>query len=190
MGRPFLPQDVNPAADTRPSRLPFVGVMRIADDVRRAAPQLASHDGGRKTPVKARRPWPGPERRVSAPPVVLLVDDEPDQRELYKQFLAFAGYRVVLAGGGASALDAALATKPDVIIMDVAMPGMDGLEATRHIKELSATSRIPVIALSAYGEIPPEWAVAAGCETYLRKPILPHDLMVEIERVISAARRT
>lgn len=163
--------------------------MRIADDVPRPVSQLAGHDGGRKTPMKAKRAWAGPERRVAVPPVVLLVDDEPDQRDLYQQFLAFAGYRVELAAGGASALDAALATKPDVIIMDVAMSGMDGFEATRRIKELKATSRIPVIALSAYGDIPREWAVAAGCETYLRKPILPHDLMVEIERVISAARR-
>jgi CheY-like chemotaxis protein len=120
--------------------------------------------------------------------VVLLVDDEEDQRELYKDFLAFAGYRVKLASGGAAALEAALEARPDVIIMDLAMPGMDGFEATRRLKELSTTSRIPVIALSAYGDIPPEWAVAAGCETYLRKPILPHDLMLEIERVIAAAR--
>jgi len=126
---------------------------------------------------------------VAVPPVVLLVDDEPDQRDLYRQFLQFGGYRVELASGGAAALDAALAGQPDVIIMDVAMPGMDGLEATRRMKELQATRRIPVIALSAYGDIPPEWATAAGCETYLRKPILPQDLAIEIERVIAAARR-
>ena len=189
MSRPYLPQDAEPAVHARPSLSPFIGVMRIAADVRRPVTQLAGHDGGRKTPIKARRAWAGPERRVSVPSVVLLVDDEADQREVYRQFLAFAGYRVELAVGGAAALDSALATKPDVIIMDVAMPGMDGLEATRHIKALKATSRIPVIALSAYGDIPPEWAVAAGCETYLRKPILPHDLMIEIERVISAVRR-
>jgi CheY-like chemotaxis protein len=170
-------------------RTAFVGVMCISDDVRR--PPTHSVAGrelvGKRT--KGRKPWSGPERRLAVPPVVLLVDDERDQRDLYKQFLVFAGYQVELASGGAAALDAALVTQPDVIIMDVAMPGMDGFEATRRIKDLQATRQIPVIALSAYGDIPPEWAVSAGCETYLRKPILPQELRTEIERVIAGAKR-
>jgi CheY-like chemotaxis protein len=166
--------------------------MRIAERVRRPmAQRLAERDDG--TSGKPRRgakaAWRGPERRVNVAPVVLIVDDEPDQLDVYRQGLEFAGYRVAVAGGGTVALDMALAAHPDVIIMDLAMPGMDGFEATRRIKELKGTRDIPVIALSAYGEIPPEWARAAGCETYLHKPILPQELSEQIEQVIAKAKR-
>ena len=174
-------------------RSPFVGVMRIRDEVRRAAPGKVSDADERSRTAhlkrRAKAPWRGPERRVVVPPAVLLVDDEPDQLDVYRQYLHFEGYRVAVAGGGRVALDVALAARPDVIIMDLAMPGMDGFEATRRIKELKATRDIPVIALSAYGEMPPEWALAAGCETYLRKPILPQDLSEHIERALVRASR-
>ena len=104
-------------------------------------------------------------------------------------FAYVLGSSMQVAGGGRVALDMALATHPDVIIMDLAMPGMDGFEATRRIKELKATRHVPVIALSAYGEMPVEWARDAGCETYLRKPILPQELSEQIEQVIARAKR-
>jgi CheY-like chemotaxis protein len=155
------------------------------------AQRLAERDGATSgKPRRGAKPtWRGPERRVNVAPVVLIVDDEPDQLDVYRQGLEFAGYRVAVAGGGAVALDMALATRPDVIIMDIAMPGMDGFETTRRIKDLKATRDIPVIALSAYGDLPPEWARSAGCETYLRKPILPQELSEEIEQVIARAKR-
>lgn len=167
--------------------------MHIGDNVRRHVLEKRSavDDRPRPSPAKprAKATWRGPERRVTVPPVVLMVDDEPDQLDIYRQGLELAGYRVAVAGGGTVALDVALAALPDVIIMDLAVPGMDGFETTRRIKELKATRHIPVIALSAYGDIPPEWALAAGCETYLRKPILPQDLSEQIERVIDRASR-
>jgi CheY-like chemotaxis protein len=184
-GRPSLPVAPAPA----PS---FEGLMRIAERVRRPmAQRLAERDGATSgKPRRGAKPgWRGPERRVKVAPVVLIVDDEPDQLDVYRQGLEFAGYRVALAGGGSVALDMALATHPDVIIMDLAMPGMDGFEATRRIKDLKATRDIPVIALSAYGDIPPEWVRAAGCEAYLRKPILPQELSEQIEQVIARAKR-
>ncbi|HYU42720.1 MAG TPA: response regulator [Vicinamibacteria bacterium] len=174
-------------------RSPFVGLMRIRDQVSRPVPERVwEADERSRTPHPKHRtkaPWRGPERRVIVPPAVLLVDDQPDQLDIYRQYLHFEGYRVAVASGGRVALDVALAARPDVIIMDLAMPGMDGFEATRRIKELKATRDIPVIALSAYGEIPPEWALAAGCETYLRKPILPQDLSEHIERALVRASR-
>jgi two-component system, cell cycle response regulator DivK len=190
MPRPQTNQDTPVHSEPFVPRAAFVGVMRIADDVPRPIDQaVATRDPGRKRKTKGKAAWSGPERRLAIPPIVLLVDDEQDQRDLYKQYLLFAGYRVELATGGAAALDAAISMRPDVVIMDVSMPGMDGLEATRRIKELKATRQIPVIAVSAYGETPPEWAVSAGCETFLGKPILPQDLAVEIERVIAAVKR-
>src|SRR6185503_1702407 len=92
---------------------------RLGETVRRPlAQRLAEHDD----PTSGRRPrgskaWRGPERRVNVAPVVLVVDDEPDQLDVYRQGLEFAGYRVAVAGGGRVALDMALATHPDVIIM-------------------------------------------------------------------------
>ncbi|HEU0108159.1 MAG TPA: response regulator [Vicinamibacteria bacterium] len=167
--------------------------MRIRDQVQRPAPAQALDADERSRTAqpehRAKVPWRGPDRRLFVPPAVLIVDDEPDQLDVYRQYLQFEGYRVAVAGGGRVALDVALAARPDVIIMDLAMPGMDGFEATRRIKELKTTRDIPVIALSAYGEMPPEWALAAGCETYLRKPILPQDLSEHIERVLVRAGR-
>jgi two-component system, cell cycle response regulator DivK len=169
---------------------PLDGSMPIGEKVRQPMAQRLAERDGAASGRPRRAAWRGPERRVNVPPVVLIVDDEPDQLDVYRQGLEFAGYRVAVAGGGRVALDMALAAHPDVIIMDLAMPGMNGFEATRRIKELKATRDIPVIALSAaYGEIPPEWAQAAGCETYLPKPILPQELSEQIEHVIARAKR-
>ena len=116
--------------------------------------------------------------------MVLLVDDLADQRELYRQYLDFAGYEVAVARDGFEAVDRALHAHPDVIIMDLAMPGLDGFETTQRLKALEATRSIPVIALTAHGELPREWALTAGCAAYLKKPCYPHDLAVEISAVL------
>jgi CheY-like chemotaxis protein len=119
--------------------------------------------------------------------VVLLVDDLADQRELYRQYLEFAGYEVAVARDGFEAVDRALRVHPDVVIMDLAMPGLDGFETTQRLKALEATRGIPVIALTAHGELPREWALTAGCAAYLKKPCYPHDLAVEIAAVLDKA---
>jgi two-component system, cell cycle response regulator DivK len=121
------------------------------------------------------------------PPVVLLVDDLEDQRELYGEYLEFAGYEVALARDGYEAIDLALRRHPDVIIMDLAMPGLDGFETTQRLKLLEATRAIPIIALTAHGALPREWALSAGCAAYLKKPCYPHDLALEISSVLAKA---
>lgn len=138
---------------------------------------------------KAKGGWSGRERRRAIPTTVLVVDDQPDQRDLYRQYLAFEGYRVDVAASGREALERVTTTPPDVVVMDLAMPVMDGFEATRRIKELPRSPQVPVIALTAFGEMPPEWAEAAGCDAYLRKPCLPSDLGHEIRRVLRGRRR-
>ena len=134
-------------------------------------------------PVAPRSSARAIERR-QARPVVLLVDDLADQRELYRQYLDFAGYEVAVARDGFEAVDRALNVHPDVIIMDLAMPGLDGFETTQRLKALEATRSIPVIALTAHGELPREWALTAGCAAYLKKPCYPHDLATEISAVL------
>jgi two-component system cell cycle response regulator DivK len=116
--------------------------------------------------------------------LVLLVDDLEDQREMYREYLEFAGYVVVVARDGFEGIDRALRERPDVVVMDLAMPGLDGFEATERLKVLERTRRIPVIALTAHGELPREWALRAGCAAYLRKPCFPDELAMAIEDVL------
>jgi CheY-like chemotaxis protein len=123
------------------------------------------------------------ERRRRA--LVLLVDDLEDQRELYRQYLEFAGYEVALARDGFEGIDRALSDQPDVVVMDLAMPGLDGFEATERLQLLERTRGIPIVALTAHGELPREWALRSGCAAYLRKPCYPDDLATAIEDVLS-----
>lgn len=122
--------------------------------------------------------------------LVLLVDDLTDQRELYAGYLEYLGYRVEEASSGVEGIAKAIDMQPDVVIMDLAMPGLDGFDATRVLKAISLTKKIPVVALTAHAEhLPSEWASLAGCEAYLRKPILPGDLAGEIERILLRRRQ-
>jgi CheY-like chemotaxis protein len=109
-----------------------------------------------------------------------------DQRELYREYLLFAGYDVAVARDGYEAVDEALRTRPDVVIMDLAMPGLDGFETTQRLKTLEATRGIPVIALTAHGSLPREWAMSAGCVAYVKKPCYPHDLAEQISAVLDS----
>jgi len=146
--------------------------------------ELAAGARGRSSAAAAPRSSGRSVERRQARPVVLLVDDLPDQRELYRQYLEFAGYDVAVARDGFEAVDQALSVHPDVIIMDLAMPGLDGFETTQRLRALEATRGIPVIALTAHGELPREWALTAGCVAYLKKPCYPHDLAMEISAVL------
>lgn len=117
--------------------------------------------------------------------MILIVDDMTDQRELYSGYLRYLGYRVEEGRSGVEGIAKAVELQPDLVIMDLAMPGLDGFDATRVLKAISLTRGIPVLALTAHGEhLPGEWASLAGCDAYLRKPILPADLAVEIERLL------
>jgi two-component system, cell cycle response regulator DivK len=130
-----------------------------------------------------------PLDRRDVAPMVLLVDDLEDQRELYGEYLEFAGYDVTLARDGYEAIDRALRLRPDIIIMDLAMPGLDGFETSQRLKLLEATRGIPIIALTAHGALPREWALSAGCAAYLKKPCYPHDLALEISSVLAKGSR-
>jgi two-component system cell cycle response regulator DivK len=83
-------------------------------------------------------------------PRVLLVDDYPDAREMYSEYLEFSGFDVVEAGNGMEALQRAVDTAPDIILMDLSLPVMDGWEATRRLKADQRTRAIPVVALTGH----------------------------------------
>jgi CheY-like chemotaxis protein len=118
-------------------------------------------------------------------PLVLIVDDHEDAREGYSRLMAASGYRAELAANGLEAIDKAVALRPDVIVMDLSMPGLNGWEATRRLKTADATKDIPVIALTAHVvSHAREVALAAGCDAFLTKPCFPEDLLREVQRLL------
>jgi CheY-like chemotaxis protein len=120
-------------------------------------------------------------------PLILVVDDFEDNREMYTQFLRFNGYRVAEAVDGLDALTKAAALRPDLIVMDLSLPRLDGWEATRRLKKDPLTSPIPVVALTGHALAGhEEGARNAGCDSFVTKPCIPADLEAEIRRVLAA----
>jgi two-component system cell cycle response regulator DivK len=118
-------------------------------------------------------------------PRVLLVDDYPDAREMYTEYLEFSGFEVVEAGNGMEALQRAIDTSPDIILMDLSLPVMDGWEATRRLKADERTASIPVVALTGHALAGiSEGAKKAGCDAFVTKPCLPEDLVREIRKIL------
>ena len=121
-------------------------------------------------------------------PRVLVVDDYPDAREMYAEYLQYSGFDVIEAGNGIEALERAADSAPDIILMDLSLPVMDGWEATRRLKADKATADIPIVALTGHalaGIL--EGAKNAGCDAFITKPCLPEDLVKEIQKVLNAA---
>jgi two-component system cell cycle response regulator DivK len=118
-------------------------------------------------------------------PCVLLVDDYLDARQMYTTYLEYCGFAVVQAANGVEALREAVESKPDIILMDLSLPVMDGWEATRQLKADPRTAGIPVVALTGYSRSKSDGAKEAGCEAFLTKPCLPEDLVQEIRRVLA-----
>lgn len=119
-------------------------------------------------------------------PLVLVVDDFEDAREMYAAYLTHLGYRVTTASDGLRALEAARAQSPDVIVLDLAMPVMDGWQAAKELRSQEATSRICIIALSGHTSTENRRrAVEVGCDEFLPKPCLPADLDRTIKTVLA-----
>ena len=122
-------------------------------------------------------------------PLILVVDDYEDAREMYAEYLRFCGFRVAEARNGNEALEQAFTQKPDLILMDLSLPGMDGWEATRQLKADERTRHIPVVALTGHALAgASEGAKRAGCDSFVTKPCLPDDLVVEVRRMLSLAK--
>lgn len=116
---------------------------------------------------------------------VLIVDDNTDLRALFRAILTFGGYDVVEAENGRAGVSAARATRPDLVLMDIAMPVMDGWEAVRRLKADEDTRTIPVCALSAHVVQPfGAESEATGFDRLLEKPILPRDLLAVVREWI------
>ena len=119
-------------------------------------------------------------------PLILVVDDYEDAREMYAEYLRFCGFRVAEARNGNEALDQAFELRPNLILMDLSLPGMDGWEATRQLKADDRTRHIPVVALTGHALAgASEGAKKAGCDSFVTKPCLPDDLVVEVRRMLN-----
>jgi len=120
-------------------------------------------------------------------PLIVLADDQADLRELYAQQFAMSGFDVIEAANGIDAVRNTSAHLPDVVLMDLWMPVLDGWEATRRLKEDSRTSHIPVVALTAHDESDElKRAAHAGFEWFVPKPCPPDALIAEVRRVLDA----
>ncbi len=118
-------------------------------------------------------------------PLVLVVEDYQDAREMYAAYLQFSGFRVAEATNGLEAIEQTLELLPDIILMDLALPKMDGWEATRRLKSDERTKHIPIVALTGHA-LPghSEGARQAGCDAFVTKPCLPDALVAEVQRML------
>jgi two-component system, cell cycle response regulator DivK len=118
---------------------------------------------------------------------VLLVEDNEDNQHIYEVYLTHVGFVVLTARDAESALPLARERRPDLVLMDVSLPGMDGYAATRALKTDPQTAGIPVVVLTAHaGQEARDRAAAAGCAHYLSKPIDPRSLAAEVTRLLAA----
>jgi len=126
-----------------------------------------------------------PRRSAGRSPLILLVEDNEDARRAYGDYFRYCGILMVTAVDGREALDMVARLDPDVIVMDLAMPRMDGWTAIRHLKSRFRSARIPILALSAHAtDDDQERAQRAGANVFRAKPCLPHELVAEIKTLL------
>jgi CheY-like chemotaxis protein len=133
-------------------------------------------------------PHPAPVARGEG--LVLVVDDSVHTRDLYAEYLTARGLGVVTAADAEAGLDLAQAFRPDVIVMDLAMPRLNGITATDRLKRNPRTRRIPVIVLTGYAfRAIEQGALEAGADVFLTKPCLPEDLELRVRELLGARGR-
>ena len=127
------------------------------------------------------------------PDVVLIVDDSVDTRELYAEYFRHRGMVAITAPDGDAGIDIAVQARPDVIVMDLAMPRVNGISAAHHLKHDPRTRKTPIILLTGYGfRAIHDGALEMGVDVFLTKPCLPEDLEAHLRRLLDqreAARR-
>jgi two-component system cell cycle response regulator DivK len=117
---------------------------------------------------------------------ILVVEDQEDNRRILRDLLTSAGYEVIEAVTGEEGVASAETHRPDLILMDIQLPGLDGYEATRRIKANPALRQIPVIAVTSYALSGDDVkAFEAGCDAYVSKPFSPRELLAKIREYVS-----
>jgi two-component system cell cycle response regulator DivK len=117
---------------------------------------------------------------------ILLIEDNEDNRIIYRSMLEFSGYEVLEAVDGQEGIDLARAELPQVILMDISLPVVDGWDATRILKADQNTKHIPIIAVTAHALASDQVkAFEAGCDSYLAKPVEPRAVLNEVEKMLA-----
>jgi len=120
---------------------------------------------------------------------VLVVEDNPNNRKLMVLVLQKHGYETIEAVTGEKGVEKAAQTHPDLILMDIMLPGIDGLEATERIRRIGGMQDVPIIAITSYAMAGDrERILAAGCNGHIEKPINPLTIMKDIEKIIKVAK--
>lgn len=113
---------------------------------------------------------------------ILVVDDDPNSRKIVELMLAVLGYELSFADNGLDAVQRAISDPPDLIVMDMLMPGLNGLEATQRIKAHPASRQVRILALSALAfESDKRDALACGCDAYMTKPFTRRELVAAVQ---------
>jgi len=116
---------------------------------------------------------------------ILMVEDSDDNRQIIRDLMTNAGYQLLEAVDGAEGVAMAASHKPDLILMDIQLPVMDGYDASRRIKSNPALRHIPIIAVTSYALSGDEAkTVAAGCDGYVSKPFSPRHLLAKIREFL------
>jgi two-component system cell cycle response regulator DivK len=116
---------------------------------------------------------------------ILVVEDQEDNRQILRDLLSNAGFDMIEAENGADAVTSAQASRPDLILMDIQLPILDGYEATRRIKADPALKAIPIIVVTSYALSGDEdKARRAGCDDYVAKPYSPRQLLAKIKQYV------
>ncbi|MBP6864573.1 MAG: response regulator [Candidatus Didemnitutus sp.] len=124
-------------------------------------------------------------------PTVLLIEDNEQNRYLATFLLEQHGYKVVAAPDGVSGIATAVSLRPDLILLDIQLPGMDGYAVARALREIESLRRIPIVAVTSYAMVGDrEKSLSAGCNGYIEKPINPDTFVSEIQRFGPAAPST
>jgi two-component system, cell cycle response regulator DivK len=117
--------------------------------------------------------------------LILVVEDTEDNRQILRDLLTAAGYDLIEATDGAAGVAMAQQHKPDLVLMDIQLPVIDGYEATRRIKADPALSHIPIVAVTSYAlSGDEEKARAAGCDGYVAKPFSPRQLLAKVRELL------
>jgi CheY-like chemotaxis protein len=117
---------------------------------------------------------------------ILLVEDNEDNRAIYRTLFTYSGFNVIEAVDGVEGIERARREQPSLILMDISIPKINGLQATRTLKLDTSTMHIPIIALTAHA-LPADrnQAVEAGCDAYIAKPVEPRRVLAEVRRLLN-----
>ena len=116
---------------------------------------------------------------------ILIVEDQEDNRQIMQDLLESAGYEVIIAVNGREGVAKAASDNPDLVLMDIQLPGLDGYEAARCIRQAEEKDRTPIIAVTSYALGDDRLkALEAGCDDYVAKPVSPRDLLSKVRSYV------